>query len=57
MAYTPKTWVDNVDLVSAAELNRIETGVDQAHDLAEAKEIFVGTTAPADTTKIWVDTN
>jgi hypothetical protein len=32
MAYTPTSWVDNVTPVNAANLNKIETGVDQAHD-------------------------
>ena len=33
MAYTPTTWVDGSSpAISAANLNKLETGVDQAHD-------------------------
>ena len=34
MAYTPKTWADG-ELVAAADLNRVENGVRDAHSLAE----------------------
>ena len=31
MAFTPKVWAEE-DPITAAELNRVETGVDDAHD-------------------------
>lgn len=36
MAYVPTNWVDLVTDLSAANMNHLETGVDEAHDLAEA---------------------
>ena len=36
MAYSPTTWVDGTTAITATQLNRIETGVDDAHDEAVA---------------------
>src|SRR5690606_27872174 len=55
MAYTPKTWADGEaggTPITAAELNRMETGIDDAHDaidgLPEPLELGTsGTTAAA----------
>lgn len=35
MAYTPTPWRSNETALSAANMNHIETGIKQAHDLAE----------------------
>jgi hypothetical protein len=32
MAFTPTTWVDGTTAITAAQLNRIETGIKDAHD-------------------------
>lgn len=50
MAYEPKTWADGAaggTPITAAELNRIESGIDEAHeDLATIPEpLTIGTTA------------
>ena len=35
MAYTPTTWVNNsTPALNAANLNKMETGIDEAHDCA-----------------------
>lgn len=43
MAYTPKTWANGAGggtPITAAELNRIEQGVDEAHDeIADLQEV------------------
>jgi len=31
MAFTPTTWSDGTTAITAAELNRMETGIDEAH--------------------------
>ena len=31
MAFTPTTWVDGTTAITATQLNRIETGIDDAH--------------------------
>lgn len=36
MAYTPTNWTDNATQANAARLNKLEQGVKEAHDLAEA---------------------
>lgn len=42
MAYTPKTWA-NGQLVSAAELNRVENGVKALHNNLVGIQIWDGT--------------
>jgi hypothetical protein len=51
MPYTPTTWVDNVTPVNAANLNKMETGIDTVTDTAEAAQ----TTANAAIAKALVD--
>lgn len=52
MPYTKQTWVDGAaggTPVSAARLNAIETGIDTAHDTADAAETPAGAQAKVDT--------
>lgn len=36
MAYTPLDWMDGQTVVNEANLDHMEQGIDQAHDIAEA---------------------
>ena len=38
MAYTPTNWVDGTTPVNEANLDKMELGIDQAHDLADAAQ-------------------
>ncbi|QFP96800.1 hypothetical protein SEA_MCKLOVIN_14 [Gordonia phage Mcklovin] len=46
MAYTPKTWANGAGggtPITAAELNRIEQGVDGAHDeIGDMQDVIAG---------------
>lgn len=43
MTYEPTTWVDNqAPGITAAQLNRVETGVDEAHDFIATKDVALG---------------
>jgi hypothetical protein len=58
MAYTPTSWVDLVTDLSAANMNHLETGVDDAHDLvatAQAAAVAAQATADAAIAKAIVD--
>lgn len=43
MTYVPTTWVNNqVPGITAEQLNRMETGVDEAHDFIATKDAALG---------------
>lgn len=53
MTYVPTTWNDNQPPgITAAQLNRIETGIDESHDFIATKDVADGLASLDGTSKL-----